>query len=237
MKLSRIMQVAHRWLGLALGVQVALWMASGFIMSWYDIELVRGETNAMKGFPPELEPRSYANPGGVIAQAPGATSVRLKNFLNGPVYEVAGDAETAMFDAMSGAKITPIPEDAARKIAHRDFSGEGKIVTMELLREAPQEYRRAVPVWRAGFDDRLHTRVYVSPQTGEVAARRNDVWRLYDFFWMLHIMDYEEREDFNNPLVRIAAFTGLLFALTGIYLVIVDLMRGRFTPGGRKRST
>jgi uncharacterized iron-regulated membrane protein len=234
MKLSRIMQIGHRWLGLALGVQIVLWMASGFIMSWYEIELVRGETNSMKFFPPELETRSYANPGGVIAQVTGATSVKLKNFLERTVYEVEAGDGIAMFDAMSGEKITPISEEAALSVARRDFAGEGKIATIELLREAPQEYARAVPVWRASFDDRLNTRIYVSPDTGEVTARRNDVWRLYDFFWMLHIMDYEERKDFNNPLVRAAAITGLLFALTGIYLVIVDLMRGRFLPRRKK---
>lgn len=236
MRLSRIMQISHRWLGLALGVQVLLWMASGFVMSWYHITLVRGETNAVKVFAPELEPRSYANPGGVIAQTPGATSVKLKSFLERPVYEVVSDSETAMFDAATGEKITPISEDLARQVASRDFIGDGKIVLIESLTEAPGEYRRAAPVWRATFDDRLHTRIYVSPQTGDVTARRNDVWRLYDFFWMLHIMDYEEREDFNNPLVRAAAFTGLLFALTGIYLVIVDLMRGRFSLGARPRA-
>lgn len=237
MKFSRYMHIAHRWIGLALGIQVLLWTASGVVMSWYPITLVRGETNALTVFAPELEPRSYANPGGVIAQTPDATSVKLKNFLERPVYEVVSDNETAMFDAASGEKITPLPEDVARRIAERDFIGDGRIVTMETLTKAPQEYGRAVPVWRASFDDKLHTRLYISPQTGEVAARRNDVWRLYDFFWMLHIMDYEDRKDFNNPLVRVFAFTGVLFAITGIYLIIVDFMRGRFLPGGRRRRS
>lgn len=230
MTLSRFMKTAHRWLGLALAVQVSLWMASGFVMSWYDIKLVRGETNSMTVIPPELEPRTYANPGGVIVQSPGATGVRLKSFLERPVYEVAAAAGPAIFDAVSGEKISPISEDDARRVAARDFTGDGKIVAMELLETAPEDYRRAVPVWRATFSDRLHTRLYISPDTGEIAARRNDIWRLYDFFWMLHIMDYETRDNFNNPLVRLTSFTAILFALTGIYLIVVDFRRGRFLP-------
>ena len=235
MKLARIIQTAHRWLGLILAVQVLLWMASGLIMSWFELGLVRGEKNAITVFAPELELRSYANPGGVIAQSPGATSVRLRSFLERPVYEVAGEDGAAMYDAATGAKLSPISEDTARRVARRDFIGDGKIVRMDLLTSPPREYGRAGPVWRATFDDGLKTHLYISPDTGDVIARRNKVWRLYDFFWMLHIMDYDERKNFNNPLLRIAAATGFLFALTGFYLVVVDFTRGRFLPNGRRR--
>lgn len=227
------MHAAHRWLGLALGVQILLWMASGLIMSWFDIALVRGETNAVKIYAPELEPRSYANPGGVIAQTPGATSVRLRSFLERPVYEVIRDDDAALFDAITGEKLTPISGDTAQRIAERDFIGDGKIADLRLMTSTPHEYRGPKPVWRATFDDPLETRLYISPQTGEVLARRNRVWRIYDFFWMLHIMDYRERIDFNNPLVRFAAFAGFLFALSGLYLVIVDFTRGKYLRGRR----
>jgi hypothetical protein len=83
-------------------------------------------------------------------------------------------------------------------------------------------------VWRVTFTDDLETRLYISPETGAVTARRNKVWRLYDFFWMLHIMDYETRDNFNNPLVKIASATALLFSLTGVFLVVTSFMRGRW---------
>ena len=38
---------------------------------------------------------------------------------------------------------------------------------------------------------------YISATTGSVLERRNDTWRWWDFFWMLHIMDYDERENVN----------------------------------------
>ena len=60
-------------------------------------------------------------------------------------------------------------------------------------------------MWRVDFDDSRHTTIYVSPQTGKVVGRRNTIWRVYDFFWMLHIMDYSARDNFNNPLVVTAA--------------------------------
>jgi hypothetical protein len=73
-------------------------------------------------------------------------------------------------------------------------------------------------LWRVDTDDTQDTTVYLSAQTGEVLYHRNKTWRLFDVFWMLHIMDYTGRKNFNNPLVVTAAIGGLWLALTGIWL-------------------
>jgi hypothetical protein len=106
--------------------------------------------------------------------------------------------------------------------------GEGKIVRAALVSHPPHEYRGATPVWRIDLDDRLHTRIYVSPQTGEVRSRRNDIWRVYDFFWMLHIMDYKERDNFNSWWLQLFAGAGFVFALSGLIIVVYRLRRGRY---------
>jgi hypothetical protein len=51
------------------------------------------------------------------------------------------------------------------------------------------------------------------------------MWRVFDFFWMLHIMDYGERENFNSPLLITASVVGWVLAVTGIWLVVLWLMR------------
>lgn len=228
MTLKQTIQVAHRWFGLLLGFQVVLWMASGVIMSWFHIDLVRGEVNSTIPFTPELEARSYASPGGAIAQMEGVEELRLKRFLGKAVYEVKALNGVALFSADTGARISPISESDAREVATSDYSGDDEIIAVERLSNPPNEYRGSSPVWRVSFDDRLQTRLYISQDTGEVTARRNKVWRLYDFFWMLHIMDYGERENFNNPLIRTASATGLVFAISGLYLLIIRFKSGRF---------
>lgn len=228
MRVARIIHVAHRWLGLLLAVQVLLWMTSGVIMSWFPIDQVRGETAASIEAPLALSPTSYFPPGGVIADFPGATDVRLKTWLGRPVYAVTGEGGGALFDADSGEKLTPLPEALAKKVADSDFRGDGELKRLTLMNNPPAEYRGPTPVWRADYTDNNETRLYISPQTGEVVARRNRIWRLYDFFWMLHIMDYEERENFNNPLIRAFAVTGLLFALSGLWLVATRVVGGRY---------
>jgi hypothetical protein len=44
------------------------------------------------------------------------------------------------------------------------------------------------------FDDWLQTTLYLHPDTGALVTRRHRLWRWYDFQWMLHIMDYGDRE-------------------------------------------
>ena len=51
---------------------------------------------------------------------------------------------------------------------------------------------------------------------GELLARRTDRWRIFDFLWMLHIMDFDTRDDFNHPLLQLAAVLGLIIALSGV---------------------
>ena len=56
-------------------------------------------------------------------------------------------------------------------------------------------------------------------------ARRNDDWRFFDFFWMLHIMDYKERENFNNPLLITVSIFALFTVLAGLLLLVLRLQR------------
>lgn len=228
MSFKALVQRIHLWAGLILGAQVLLWMASGVVMSWFPIELVRGEQSAFTAPETPLDPETYASPGGIIAQSEDVTSLELRRFLGQPVYVTDGPGGQAIFNAASGEKITPLSEGDIRRVARQDYVGEGKIVSAALVSFPPKEYRGPTPVWRVDMDDRINTRLYISPSTGTVAARRNDIWRFYDFFWMLHIMDYGERENFNNPLLITASGAGLVFALSGIVIVIFRLSRGRY---------
>lgn len=233
MNIANLIHRIHVWAGLILVIQIVLWMASGVIMSWFHIETVRGEHTTAHQIAPELDPYNYVAPGGVIAREDGALELTLRHFQGIPVYEVITASGATLYDAESGDKISPIDEDTAREIAERDFDGDGEIVRIALLEETPQEYRRSLPVWRADFNDKRNTRLYISPETGKVISRRNDIWRLYDFFWMLHIMDYDTRTEVNHPLLQWSSIVATLFGITGIWLVFVSLRRRLTRPEAR----
>ena len=206
-------------------------MMSGVIMSWFHIDLVRGATTASAPPPPAygLERPYYPIdqlpvPGGSVIR-----SLSLESADETPVYDITfTNGDRVLFNAYTGIARIPPAEDQVREIARKDFTGDYSSLSVQLMEAPPQEYRGTTPVWQVQFDDRDRTRLYISAVSGEVVSRRNRIWRLYDFFWMLHIMDYGEREDFNNPLIRAASATGFVFALSGLILVILRLRAGRY---------
>jgi uncharacterized iron-regulated membrane protein len=93
---------------------------------------------------------------------------------------------------------------------------------------------RDTPVWKVSFAQPESLNLYLDPWTGEILARRTDRWRIFDFFWMLHIMDFDAREDFNHPLLQISAALGLVIALSGVGLwaITSPILRRRRRQAG-----
>ncbi|MGQ0383540.1 MAG: PepSY domain-containing protein [Gammaproteobacteria bacterium] len=221
MRLPNALTSVHKWIGVVIGIQVILWIAGGLIMSAFPIELVRGETQAAPAQSPAIGAAelgtdirdSLATHG----QFTGLRTVRVA----GRLYFEAqrGDRPALLIAAADGTVRDAIDEATARAVATADFTGDGAIVAAAFLRDRVSEYRGALPAWQIRFDDARDTTIYVSAQNGQVTARRTDIWRLYDFFWMLHIMDYGERVNFNHPLLIGASAIALLLAATGFWLL------------------
>jgi ferredoxin len=71
----------------------------------------------------------------------------------------------------------------------------------------------------ADFDDRFNTTFYIDPYSGALATRRHRYWRIFDFLFMLHIMDYSGRTDFNNVLIIIVALVAIWLGISGFILL------------------
>ena len=221
MKLPAALTFVHKWIGIVVGIQIVLWVAGGLVMSAFPIELVRGETASA---PPDTTPIVAGDLNVSLPQVLAATgpaeSLRTTRVAGRVYLEVAHAGQApVLVDATDGRVLDGVPPEMARQVAAADFTGDGTIRTVTLQRERSTEYRGALPVWRVEFDDARDTRLFVSPHTGRVVARRNDVWRLYDFFWMLHIMDYKERTDFNSPLLIAASAIALIVSVSGFWLL------------------
>jgi PepSY-associated TM region len=132
-------------------------------------------------------------------------------------------------DAETGAVLSPLDRDTAVAIARADRAGSPEIREAVLIeRDPPSEYREgALPAWRVDIDDDENTHIYVSTSTGRITARRNDAWRRFDFFWMLHTMDYRGRDDFNHPLLIVAAAAAVVTLASGFWLWGIRVYRRR----------
>ena len=211
----------HKWIALIVGLQVLFWMASGLVMTAIPIERVRGEHNIAEQTPVAID-LSAVLPPGQAAQAAGlerVTGASLRHWLGRPVYDFSAPDGPVMVDATTGARLSPISMEQALDAALADYAGDVTARAVAAFEDATWESRRDEPTWRVTLNDEDGTRLYVSQASGQVIARRTDVWRIYDFFWMLHIMDYGDRSHFNHPLVIGTTFIALIMTVSGVVLL------------------
>ncbi|WP_193161763.1 NADH:ubiquinone reductase (Na(+)-transporting) subunit F [Microbulbifer hainanensis] len=234
-------KVAHKWLSLAIGLQLALWLASGLAFSLLDSNIVSGRHLAASPEPAELSAGEVAIGHAAIARqyAPGSvTDIRLQSGVEHPVYRVQTMDGVELRDARSGERVA-IDSARAAAIAARDYAGDDTLIgTPERLDSANMESRGYDgPIWRVDVADDFATSLYISAQDGRVLERRNDSWRLFDIFWMLHIMDYTERESFNNPFVITFGLGALLLSLSGCLLLFSSFSRHDFNLVAKLRRS
>jgi hypothetical protein len=99
------------------------------------------------------------------------------------------------------------------------YAGGGRLVAATLQTQPDIASRATGPVWQAQFDDAQRTALYFAADDGHFVAARTASWRWYDFFWMLHTMDYWGRDNFNNPLIVIVGMAALWLSISGIVLL------------------
>ena len=81
------------------------------------------------------------------------------------------------------------------------------------------EYRgKPLPAYIVKLEHETDTKVYVHPELAKITTVRNNNWRRFDFLWMLHVMDFETRDEITNWMLRVFSILGLLTILSGFYL-------------------
>jgi uncharacterized iron-regulated membrane protein len=230
MRLSPILfRRIHKWIGLILGLQFVIWTISGAMMAVLDMGEVAGgerlaavETAAL--------PRSGQGWEAVrqtLGETP-ITTVAVRPLLGRHVLEVGTPAGPRLFDPGTGAAIE-VDASLARKVAEASYPGAGEVASVTALEELTLPVREhSLPIWRVDFADDNDSSYYVSASTGKLLERRNDTWRAWDFFWMLHNMDYVNRTSFNHPLIITVGFGIVWLAITGFYLLFKSAWRTDF---------
>ena len=217
----------HKWLALIIGLQVFIWLLGGLVMSALPIERVRGE-HKIASHPPiaissaDIIPLSDAIS---AAELSSVHQAHLTTLVGRPVWRIRSGAQTVLISATDAEILSPVSEALAREIADYDFLPEVEIEAITLLTNPPSEYGGPAPVWQIIFADDGDTRLYVDPNTGQVRARRSSTWRLFDFFWKLHVMDYDDGEDFNHLLLIGAAFLGVIVSIAGLIILFLRMRR------------
>lgn len=228
----------HRFLGLFLGIQFLFWTLGGIYFSFSNMDDVHGDTNR-NPTPKIAADINFISPSLIIdslkkgQQLDSVVSVRLIDVLARPCYQIqyitAGarskksleKISTQLAYAETGEFRPAISKEEAIVMASLAFKEKAKVIETVYIVDANghDEYRgNPLPAFMVKLDHGTKTNVYVATELGEVTKFRNEKWRVFDFLWMLHTMDFEGRDNFGNILLRIFSILGLMTVLSGFVL-------------------
>lgn len=230
---AAISRVLHKWLGLIVGLQLLIWLATGLYMVVVNIDFIHGDPLVKNMQQAVVVPDATTlNLAGLRTRYQDITQITLKPVMGKTFYVITTPEARYLVDPASGALKSPLNEATARAIARYHFAGSEAVIKSSLITsDPPMEIQtRGLPLWRIDFDDRFATSFYIDPYDGSLVTRRHQYWRIFDFMWMLHIMDYEDRSDAHNLLLITAQATGLAFAITGLWLLF-------YSFSGRRRKS
>lgn len=213
----------HKWIMAFISVQFLFWSITGLYMVSMDIHHIHGETLVKnQNQTLELNEVNFTT-ASLIENFPEAKDISLGKLLDKQVYRFTngGEGKVAV-DANTGDVIPQIDETMARKIGNYHYAGSGQIEALTIMTSAsemPAELSpRHLPFWQIKFEGLSSPTLYVNQNTGAVVAKRHDFWRLFDWMWRFHIMDYDDGENVSNWFLLLVASLGLLAALAGAVL-------------------
>ncbi|MGI9245231.1 MAG: PepSY domain-containing protein [Steroidobacteraceae bacterium] len=212
----------HKWAALLVAVQLVLWTAGGCVFAWLDQREAAGQQRVAEPAPPRLATTTgILEPARVLRGFAGQRVLEfsLQTVADAWVYRIRFAERVELRRAADGA---PFRVDArlVQALAQKIYRGEGRLAAVRYHPHMTLETRGEGASWEAAYEDAMHTRLYFAADDGRFIAARNDAWRLRDFFWMLHTMDYRGRDDFNHPLLVLAATAGVWVSLSGVLLVL-----------------
>jgi hypothetical protein len=208
-----LVRKTHKYLSFFISLQLLLWTISGIYFAFNKIELVRGEqylNHLETSF--DLSKLEF--------EIEKAKEVEFKNRLGTEIVIIKTKDATRYLN-MLGQPLTKISmEDAMASVLTQTTLIP--FATEEIVNEkSGSEYRgRSLPIYRVKSKNAKDTElnVYINVYSAEVVAIRSNKWKIWDLMWGFHIMDWKERDNIDNILLKIFSILALVSSLTGIML-------------------
>ena len=242
-KTNYLIRRTHRYLGVLLGIQFLFWTIGGLYFSWSNMDEIHGDFQK-KPLPLLLRASQgqdivFVSPSIALknlktkVDIDSILTIALIDVLGKPTYriEFMHGGHHKMYQlayAQTGALRDPLSIDEATALAKQQYNGETTVKSVELIKnvDGHHEYRESpLPAVAVTFEQPMSTTVYVATEMGIVTKYRNDKWRIFDFLWMLHTMDYQSRDNLGNWLLRAFSIFGLVTIASGFTLYFVSSKR------------
>ena len=206
-----MVRVFHKYLSLIISIQLLLWTISGIYFAFNKIELVRGEQYIIKDKPSSIEINN-------LNISSNVKNIEIFKRLNQWVVKVEMDAGFKYQDLLGNEVYELSPNEAIEVVKLKTILSPIDAIKINES-SARSEFRgRSLPIYKIKTDSSDDTNVYVDVMSGKIVAIRSDSWRVWDFLWGAHIIDYRQRDNINNILLKIFSILALLSSLSGIAL-------------------
>ena len=208
-----IVRNTHKYLSFFISIQLLLWTVSGIYFAFNKIENVRGEQYRLQS------PFKYSFKN-IEFEIPEATSAVVKKRLDKTIVAASTKAGMRYFDE-AGDPLKKISFDEAKKIVVKNTLL--KPIAVEEINESKKgsEYRgRQLPIYKVITHNANNKEInaYLNIFSGDIVAIRSAQWRIWDLMWGFHIMDWQERDNIDNMLLKIFSILALISSLSGILL-------------------
>ena len=208
-----IVRNTHKYLSFFISIQLLLWTVSGIYFAFNKIENVRGEQYRLQS----PSNHSFKN---IEFEIPEATSAVVKKRLDKTIIAASTNAGMRYFDE-AGDPLKKISSDEAKQIVAKNTLLNP--IAVEEINESKEgsEYRgRQLPIYKVitrNVNDK-EVNAYLNIFSGDIVAIRSAQWRIWDLMWGFHIMDWQERDNIDNLLLKIFSILALISSLSGILL-------------------
>ena len=208
----------HKYLSLAISIQLLLWTVSGIYFAFNKIELIRGEQYLLNEDASNLDLNE-------IKGTFNTKSVNIVKRLDNWILRLEGEAQV-YYRTLNGEELMELNEQEAIEIVRQKTS----LIPLKAVKINSQsrgsEFRgRKLPLYKVSTESEDNINVYVGAMSGEIAAIRSDSWRTWDFMWGAHIIDYRDRDNIDNFLLKVLSILALISALSGIALFFKTFKR------------
>ncbi|WP_448212436.1 efflux RND transporter permease subunit [Colwellia sp. MEBiC06753] len=220
----------HKWLMAFLGAQFVIWSVTGAYMVFFDIDYIHGDS-LVNNQQTKINSNKINYTLAELATKYGTPDdLSLGVFIDTPVYRFSQGENKYLVDATNGELLSPLPKALAVKIAQHEYTGDGAVINTQLIEQNPpfELNPKVLPAWRVNFDNFGAPSIYISATTGEIVGKVHEWWRLFDWMFRFHVMDYQDSEADNQLLFWTVLF-GLLAATCGLCLTFYRIFKSN-TP-------
>lgn len=206
---------------LIVGLQFVIWSITGTYMVTLNIDYIHGDSLVKQSEISLNSAEINFELHQLYLNYPNAEMIELTMLLDQAVYQFIEDKQSYLLSADTGQLLSPISEDYAVAVAKSFYEKAEPIISdVRLISNNPpfELNQRHLPVWRIDFEDFANPSFYISSRTGKLVTKRHSFWRIFDWMFSFHVMDYVE-EDPSNKLLLLFSVLSLVGSVFGIVLI------------------